>query len=224
MSNLFRFAGTIWKNCGDTAGQKAALTGDQNLSDTLRQSYAQTFGQNQALFSNLTQGLQKISNAGVGQQGETPEELAAKNSQNINASAASNQKLQTAIGENAAGKGISGAPGVESGIVQAERAQAATDVDTAMNNRAADITKENYDIGRQNYWAATTAQPAIASELESADTSAANAATGANQVTGAQANANAQSSTGVELLGLGTALAGDAATIGSAALGQKKNS
>ena len=95
------------------------------------------------------QDLQGIINAGPSQQG-IPTELAAQNSQAINAAAASNQKAQQEIGLNAA-KGTAN-PGVESGVTQAERSSAATAVDTNLNNTEANITQKNYDIGRQNYW------------------------------------------------------------------------
>lgn len=160
---------------------------------------------------NLTGNLQGIINAGPSQQGESPTELAAQNSQAINAAAASNQKAQQEIGLNAA-KGTAN-PGVESGITQAERSSAATAVDTNLNNTEANITQKSYDIGRQNYWSAVEGQEKAPAAFEDPANQAGQVATGANQVTDTQANANAADSTGNELLGLGEGLAADTATV-----------
>lgn len=209
--NYFRFVGDIWKNCGDTAGQKSALQSDQAFSALMKSNYGTEFGENQALMKNLTTNLGGIINAGQGQQGETPTELAAQNSQAINAAAASNQKIQQEIGVNGAKSG-SANPGVESGVEQAERANAATAVDTNLNNTEANITQHSYDVGRQNYWNAVGEQEKAPGAFENPTSEAAGQVTGANQVTDTQANANAASSTGTELLGLGEGLAADAAT------------
>jgi hypothetical protein len=206
----FRYIGRSWFNCGPTAGQSGALTTDQNFSKTLGAAYNQVFSENQGLMQNLTGNLQGIINAGPSQQGESPTELAAQNSQAINAAAASNQKAQQEIGLNAA-KGTAN-PGVESGITQAERSSAATAVDTNLNNTEANITQKSYDIGRQNYWSAVGEQEKAPAAFEDPANQAGQVATGANQVTDTQANQNAQDSLGNELLGLGEGLAADTAT------------
>jgi hypothetical protein len=210
-----RYVGSTWKNCGPTSGQTDALQADQNFQKLLTQDYSQIFGQNQALFKNLTTNLGLITSAGVGQQGFSAPELATKNSQAINAASASNQKLQTAIGENAALHGNAD-PGVESGIVQAEKAQAATAVDTNLNNNLADITQQNYATGRQNYWQATGATEAAPGAFENPSNAAGGTVVGANQETGTEANSVASSSIGNELLGLTEGLGSDAATAAGA--------
>jgi hypothetical protein len=208
--NLFLFIGDTWRNCGDTAGQTNALQNDQAFSAMMKNNYATDFSENQALMNNLTGNLGSIIAAGPGQQGFTPQELAAQNSQAINAAAAGNQKAQVAIGENAA-KG-SATPGIESGITQAERSAAATTEDTGLANTEANITNANYATGRQNYWNAVGEQEKAPGAFEEPSTEAANAVTGANKVTGEQANANEQNSMGTQLLGLGEGLASNAAT------------
>ena len=208
----FRFVGDTWRNCGDTAGQTSALASDQQFSSLMKGNYSQEFSENQTLMNNLTTNLSGIINAGPGQQGETPTELAAQDSQAINAAAASNQKIQQEIGVNGAKSG-SANPGVESGVEQAERANAATGVDTNLNNAEANITQHSYDVGRQNYWSAVEGQEQAPGAFEDPSNQAANAVTGANQTTDTQANANAASSTGTELLGLSEGLGSDAATV-----------
>ena len=206
-----RWVGDIWKNCGATSGQKQALASDQAFQSTLTSAYGTEFADNMGLMKNLTSNLGQIVAAGPGQQGYTPTELASMNAQAINAAAAGNIKLQTAIGEAGARAG-GGAPGVESGVQQAERAAAATGVDTALSNQEANITQQNYATGRQNYWEAVKGQEAAPSAFESPVNQAAGEVNTAGQVTGQEAQNVAQSGMGTELLGLGTALAGDVAT------------
>ena len=202
--------GDTWKNCGPTSGQTGALAADQAFQSTLSNSYATEFGENQALMKNLTTNLGQIVAAGPGQQGYTPTELAAQNSQAINAAAAGNQKLQTAIGENAAAHG-GGAPGVESGVEQAEKAAAATTEDTQLANTEANITNANYATGRQNYWSAVQGQMQAPGAFENPTNAAASSVNAANENAGQLAQQEAASSTGNELLGLGEGLASDAA-------------
>lgn len=204
------YIGSVWKNCGPTGGQTNALKSDEAFRNMLTTNYSQVFGQNQALFQNLTSNLGELLAAGPGQQGYTAPELAAKNSQAINDASASNQKLQTVIGEN--GVRGSATPGVESGVEQAERSAAATQVDTGLNNTLSNITTANYDTGRQNYWSAVQGDEAAPGAFENPTTQLAGQVNNANAGTGSQANQNAQDSTGNELLGLGEGLAADAAT------------
>jgi len=211
---IFRDLGAVFKNCGGvTAGQTQQLAADQAFQKMMTSDYQTTFGQDQQLFNNLTTGLSQITAAGPGQQGYTAPELASLNSQNINAAAASNSKLQTAIGENAATKGTAD-PGVESGVVQAERAAAATNVDTAMNNRAAEITQQDYATGRQNYWDATKGLESAPGAFQDPASQFANATSNSYKNTGSQADANQQASQeGIDsTLGLITGLASSGAT------------
>jgi hypothetical protein len=207
-----RYIGDVWKNCGPSVGQQSSLHTDQAFQTTLNTNYGDVFGENMGLMKNLTAGLNQIIGAGPGQQGFSPAELAAKNSQNINAAAASNQKIQTEIGEQGAKSGVASS-GVESGIEQAERATAATQVDTNMNNTAANITNENYATGRANYEAAVGQEEAAPAAFEDPANQAAGEVNSANSGTASQANANAADSTGTELLGLTEGLASDAATV-----------
>ncbi len=207
ISKDFIFKGSVWKNCGATGAQKSALQSDQAFQKMMTGDYATTFAENQGLMKNLSTNLGQITNAGASQQGMSPQELAAQNSQAINAAAGSNQKIQTAIGEQNAGRS-NATPGVESGIESAERAQAATEVDTGLNNTEANITQKNYDIGRQNYWNAVGETEKLPSAFESPSSQFAGEVTGANKQTSDQANQNAAADKG--WMGLVSGLAGDA--------------
>jgi hypothetical protein len=212
----FRAIGGVWRNCGPTSGQSAALAADQAFSKTASNAYSEVFSENQGLMNQLTTGLSGIIQAGQNQQGESPAELAAQNSQAINAAAAGNQKVQQEIGLNAA-KGTAN-PGVESGVTQAERASAATNVDTNLSNTEANITQKNYDIGRQNYWSAVGEQEKAPGAFEDPASQILSVENQGNQTEGSQANQNAQDSLGNEALGAIEGAGADVATV----LGGKK--
>lgn len=220
-----RWVGSVWKNCGPTSDQNESLLADRSFQATLKNSYANEFGDNMALMKNLETNLGQITAAGPGQQGYTAPELASMNSQAVNAAAAGNQKLQTVIGENAAAHG-GGAPGVESGVEQAEKAAAATNVDTALSNQEANITQQNYATGRQNYWNATQGEMAAPGAFENPVNQAAGDVNSADTAYGQMATNTAADSVGNELMGLGEGLAGDVATVfkGSGSKGGGGNS
>ena len=75
----FVSVGPSWKNCGQSQGQAAALTADQNFQKAVTAQYETVAGDNTAILSDLTSGLEKTFNAGPNQQGMSPAELAVQN-------------------------------------------------------------------------------------------------------------------------------------------------
>jgi hypothetical protein len=142
-------------------------------------------------FNNLNGNLENIISQGPSRAGESGAELAAKNSQAINNAAASNKNIQAAIGEKADAGGAT--PGVESGITEAVRAKAMADVENNLSNTEANITKENYDIGRQQYETAVKNEMELPTKTMTPVTEAAGEANTADSITSKQANENAQS-------------------------------
>lgn len=185
------YKGETFRNCVSGA-QKSALSADQTFGSTLRSSYGTDFSEAQGIFNGLNGGLESIVAAGPSQTGESPTEVAAKNSQAINNAAASNKNIQAAIGEKADAGGAT--PGVESGVTQAVRAGAEAQVENNLSNTEAGITEKNYDTGRQNYWSAVKGQEDLPAKVFSPVTSAGEAGNEADQITGKQADANAASS------------------------------
>lgn len=197
----FVAVGPSWKNCGQSQGQAAALRSDQAFQKAVTAQYETVAGENEAILGDLTGNLEQIFNQGPNQQGMSPAELAVQNSQAINSAAAANKQVQQVIGEKA---GVSGAtPGVESGVVQAERATAATQVENNLSNQEAAITQKNYDIGRENYNTATKELMAAPSALENPVTESASAVNTSNKDTQDQANANAAANQQWEGLAMG---------------------
>lgn len=215
----FKYVGRTYKNCDPSGAQQAILQQLQSWSKMLTNSYSSVFGDGSQMFQQLSQSLNGIISKGPDTMGYSPEELAAKNSQAINSAAASAKDVNQAIGTNAAKGGA--VPGVESGVVQSERAQADTSVLNNLSNKEADITEKGYDVGRQEFNTAVQEKENSLGASFNPSTSMAGAVTGADSATAAQANANAAEST--SWMGLVGGMA-DAAVGGMSPFGKKGGS
>jgi hypothetical protein len=202
----YKAVGNTHKNCDPSNAQKGALASDQAWQKTLTNSYATIFGLGSSLYKSLSTKLDSIINT---KQGKSPEELAAENSQALNSAAASAKQVNAAIGANAAKSGDSN-PGVESGVVQAERASADTAVLNNESNQQAKIVEDNYAVGRQERDKAIGAEEALPSAAFGAADNAAGSVNNADAQVSAQANTNAQASS--SWMGMVGGLADSAAT------------
>jgi len=216
----FIFVGRIYKNCGHSQGQSAALQNAQGFSSFMQNAYKGVFSNAQNILSSLTTNLSTMANKFFTQGGFTPVAKAGMESQALNEAAAANQQVQQAIGENA-GKNTA-APGVESGIVQAERAQASTQIEGQLANRQTDIEQKNAELGTQYGFQATQQEMAAPGAILSPATQIAGVAEGAVGQESSQANANAAGNN--QWMGLVEGLAGDAAKAFAASQGGSKNS
>ena len=192
MTNFtFIYKGKTYLNClsGD---QKSALAADQAFGATLRSSYSTDFSEAQGIFHNLSGNLESIIANGPSQQGMTPTELATRNSQAISNAAASNKNIQAAIGEKADAGGAT--PGVESGVTESVRAGAMAQVENNLSNTEANITDENYKLGREQYNTAVKNLSDLPEKTMAPVTGAASVANTANSITDKQTNENAASS------------------------------
>ncbi len=209
MNDTFKYVGKSYKNCDPSGAQQAALKASQTMESTLASSYKTVFGIGSKLYSSLKSGYDKIINT---THGMTSEELAARRSEVSNRAAASEKSVQRSIGQRAAMTGA--VPGVESGIVQSERAQAATEIQSKAAQQQADITGEDYATGRKERDIAMGAEAKLPGEVFSPSTEIAGADIAAQKNEEEQANANEQASSswmgmvgGLASAGIG--LAGD---------------
>lgn len=187
-----RYVGKTYTNCGPSGGQTSALAADAAFRRTLSSSYATDFSESQDLFNELHSGLETIVAKGPSQEGMSPAEKAAENSQAINNAAATNKQVQQVIGEKAAVTGAT--PGVESGVTQAVRADAATKIENNLANQEGKILTRSYDIGRENYNNAVKEEMGLPSATITPVSGAASPAIGAENIEGSQANENAAAS------------------------------
>jgi hypothetical protein len=212
MDTIFEYAGREFLNCGPNSGQKSALAADSNFRTTLQSSYGTDFSESQHIFNDLVSSAEAIYAKGPEQEGMSPQEKAAENSQAINAAAASNKNVQVLIGEKAAMTGAT--PGVESGVTEATRANAAVGIENNLANKQAGITEKSYEIGRENYNnAGKTLIQAPAATMDPTN-QAAGEAIGAEKAASDQANENAAASS--SWMGVVGGLAG---SLGGAAIG-----
>ena len=185
----FDYIGKTYNNCDPSSGQKQALSTDQAWGKTLSNSYSTVFSAGSKLFDSLSGKLSGIINSTNGLDAKT---LAAENSQAINGAAAAAANVNRAIGEKA---GVSSAvPGVESGVVQAERAGADTAIENNLNNQEAKITQDNNVLGIQERDKAIAADEALPGAAFSPSNAVGNSVTSANAQTSEQANQNAAAS------------------------------
>lgn len=206
MANIFEYTGQQFLNCGPNGAQQSALASDSNFRTTLQSSYGTDFSESKHIFDDLVSSAEVIYAKGPEQEGMSATEKAAENSQAINAAAAANKNVQALIGQKAALSGA--APGVESGVIEGTRAEAAVQIENNLANKQANITEKSYEIGRENYRGAEkTLLQAPAATMDPVN-QAASTAIGAEKVAGEQADENAAASS--SWMGLVGGLAGSA--------------
>lgn len=202
--------------CGGATSQQQQISQAQDaFYNELTSIYSQEFGQAEGIFKALKASFTPILKAGIGQQGFTPQEMAALNTQATEGVAQNYAAANKAVNEKMAslGGGNEFLPSGATAQINADIAQSAAQQRSAEQTQ---ITEANYAQGRQNYLTAagvlgglpgvlspTTAQAGVANE---AGTAAANTA---NQI--AQQNNS--------WMGLVGGVLGGAAQAGSAFLG-----
>jgi hypothetical protein len=185
----FKYVSPTYRNCAPSAAQQQALASDTSWQNTLKSSYGQVFGQDSAMYNKLNAGLSAVANS---INGFTAPELASMNAQTLNSAAANAAKVSAAIGTQAA-RG-SATPGVESGIEQAERASANTQILGTAANEQAQITQKNAELGIQERDKALSEMSGLSNKVYSGSSGMAGEETQAENVTQQQANTNAQES------------------------------
>ena len=145
--------------CGSSTSQQQLAGQSANFYGQLKNSYAQNFGAQSAILSNLNSALQPIISGGPNQQGFSAAENAAMNSQAINNAAMANRNAQVIAGSN-----VGGNTGVTTGGQKQLQAQIATGVGNNLSNNLNQITQANYATGRQNFFGAESALSGVASQ------------------------------------------------------------
>lgn len=211
----FIYVGKTYKNCDPSKSQKSALAADSSFRTTLQSSYGTDFSESQQLFNNLNANFESIVAKGPSQEGMSPQEKAAENSQALNSAAAANKNVQALIGQKASMSNAT--PGVESGVVQAERATAATNVENNLSNKQTDIVEKSFELGRENYNNAVKADLQLPGATMDPVNQAGGEVIGAEKVADDQANANAAAQS--SWMGIVGGLAGDAVGAAGTAAG-----
>ena len=190
MSTNFKYVAPAYKNCGASGGQEQAFAAERSFQQTALSMYQSVLPNSEAALTQIGDQLATITAGGPGQQGFSPEELAARNGQTLNEAAAANKQIQANIAE----KGVmasGGGAGTTLGSTTAAEAGAEAQVLNNAANQLQKTTAENYATGRQNWQYATEAGAKVAGEEVSATATAAEPVTGAEKLMSDQANQNA---------------------------------
>jgi len=147
---------------GPSRQQEQLASQQSSLAATLASNYGERFGQQSQIFQNLTNQLTPIANLGPSQQGFSPQELAALNTQAINASGAAARNAAQATGSVLAGQGGGGTSGLVSGIEAQIRGTEASAAANQLASAQNEIVQRNYETGRSNFWNATAGEHNLA--------------------------------------------------------------
>lgn len=174
---------------GGPSQEEKRLAGNQSILATqMSQAFQKQFADQGQILKNLTNQLTPIANLGPNQQGFSPQELAAMNTQAINSSGAAARNAQqrvagTLAGQGAgmfAGEGGGSSSGLVSGIQQQIQGTIASNSANQLADAQNQITQANYETGRKNFWDSTTGEQTLAHQYNPAQFG--DLASGANQL------------------------------------------
>jgi hypothetical protein len=147
---------------GPSSQQQGLANNESSLAGQMSNAFTQQFGAQSSILQNLNNQLTPVANLGPNQQGYSPQELAAMNTQAINNSGAAARNAQQSVAGTLAGQGGGGGNGLVSGIQQQIQGTIAS---SAANNLAStqnQITQQNYNVGRQNFENAVSGEQNLA--------------------------------------------------------------
>lgn len=140
--------------CGPSASEKSLQQSSQNFSSMLQQNYGTLFSNQLNVLKAIGRSLSPILSAGPNQRGMSADELAARNTQAINSTAAATRASEQAARTFGAGQGGGGTSGVTSGITKQIESAIATQGAQTLGARQGDIVAQDYAKGNENYWRA----------------------------------------------------------------------
>jgi hypothetical protein len=132
-----------------TENEKAQTNFFNNLQSQQESQYVNF----QDIFNTIKQAYTPIVNAGIGQQGFTPAELASMRTSAAQTSGENYSNAERAVANSA---GSSGGAATSSGVVGEEKAGIATAGANANTNAQNQITAADYATGRQNFLQASS--------------------------------------------------------------------
>jgi hypothetical protein len=189
-SESFEYNGYIAWMCGATAQQNQIGQSQQNFMNQLQGQATTVFGNDSSVFQSLQSTFLPTIQAGPNQQGFSPAELSAMQSQAITQTGQGYKNAKAAVGNEEAAVG-GGNNVLPSGVNAATDASLAENAANQTSSQLNQITQENYAVGRQNYQNAVAGEEASTGVFNSA-TSAAGAATNAGSAAANTANQIAQ--------------------------------
>ena len=147
--------------CGPSPAEQSIQGQEEGFANVLQSNYQTQFANQSGVLSQINSALTPIVAAGPGQAGYTAPELAAKQSQILDTTAANYQNAAKAVNSEIAGKG--GDSGLESGVSQQLQETTASKAAQQQSTAEENLTAQDYATGRQQYNEALSGEQALAS-------------------------------------------------------------
>lgn len=151
----YDYNGPIELACGATQEQKSALQTQQGITSTIQSQLSQVFGESSNVFQDLYNTFAPVVNAGPNQQGFSPGEKSALDSQAITNTANQFQAAKQAVGERTAALG-GGNIFMPSGAQIGPQLQLSQKQAEATSSELNNINLADYQTGRQNWLSAAS--------------------------------------------------------------------
>ena len=148
--------------CGPSDSEKTLAGQQADFAQQLQSSFSQRFANQDAVLKQLNNTLSATIAAGPGQQGFTPQELAARNAAALDTTSANYANAARAVNGQLAGRG--GDAGLQSGVDSQIQASIATQGAQQLSKEQQDITAENYGVGRERYNTALAGMNALSGQ------------------------------------------------------------
>src|SRR6266576_496743 len=194
---------------GGPSGEEKRLTAESsNLATMMRNTFSQQLGDQKGILDRLNQQLAPIANLGPNQQGFSPQELAAMNTQAINTAGAASRNAQQAVASTLAGQGGGGTSGLGSGIQQQIQGTVASSAANELAAAQNAITQRDYETGRQNFWQSTAGERSLASAYNPEAFASLASSTGQTALTNARTLQNEKQAAAFAPIGLAMKVGG----------------
>ena len=155
--------------CGPSSQEEQLAGSESSFMQTLQSNYATNFAEQQNVLANLNQTLSPIVAAGPNQQGFSPSELDALNTQAIDTTGQNYKQAAVALNDETAGRNDSGnLP--QSGVDQQLQEGLASSAAGQLSGEELGITQQNYATGRSNFQNAVGGEEALAGQYNPVST------------------------------------------------------
>lgn len=136
-----------------------------SFSSMLKSNYSTLFAEQKGVLDTINNSINPILTAGPNAHGMSGAELAARQATAVATSGAAAQQAEQAARLYSAGRGGGATSGVMSGIDAQIQGTIASQGAQAEASRLNQITAEDFQLGRENFWRAEGGASALAGEL-----------------------------------------------------------
>ena len=152
----FEYEGPVALACGATPGQQQIAQSQTSGYNTLVNQAQSEFGNASGVFQDLVSSFAPIVAAGPNQQGFSPAEVSAMNSQAITNTGQAYRNEKAAVGNANSAVGGGNTGDTSGGATVGENLSLAENAGNQTASELNNITQQNYATGRQNYFNAAS--------------------------------------------------------------------